>query len=231
MKDPKHIFVIAGFGRFGRIACQRIDKAFPLAQLILVDKDKDRVPTSPPPRAGVAHMDAVEYICRLMDESMEATIIPMVPFHLAARVCLQRVRGLKPMKLDKRMENRAPNHFPLDHFNACYSLADFICPDNCAEGRLCAVTGEPRTEPMYRILSGNPPFEPPTIVIRSRQILPGVGGYSLSCLRELLNDLPKGEFILATSCKCHAIVTGLKNSEAPGLPQRSGKRDEQAENK
>ncbi len=95
----------------------------------------------------------------------------------------------------------------------CCSRADFLCPDDCPEGDLCSVTGMPRERPLFEIIEGLrvPGFA--TLVQRSHQILPGVGGYSVGELRSLALQRAAGRYLIATSCKCHGIVTAVRIEE------------------
>jgi hypothetical protein len=85
-----------------------------------------------------------------------------------------------------------------------------MCPDDCPEGDFCMVTGEPRDEPLFRTLAkiAIPGFG--IIVQRSFQVLPGIGGYPFADLRSLGQKIKQGPYVLATSCKCHGILTGLR---------------------
>jgi hypothetical protein len=101
-----------------------------------------------------------------------------------------------------------PNPMVVNESNIVCSRADFVCPDDCPEGELCTVTGKPR-EPLYDALER---LELPgynMLVQRSSQILPGVGGYRLGDLHRLAHFVDKGRFLIATSCKCHGILTAI----------------------
>ncbi len=98
--------------------------------------------------------------------------------------------------------------------------ADFLCPDDCPEPALtCTVTKEPRQPDMYglleRIRFQN--FEP--VVVQSRQLGPGVGGYRPDALFTLLSRLEKesgGTYLAATACRCHGVLTGIEVGRADG---------------
>jgi len=50
-------------------------------------------------------------------------------------------------------------------------------------------------------------------VIRSRQLAPGLGGYRVRDLKELLgkvSEAGKGKWLVATACNCHGIVTAMQ---------------------
>ncbi|MCF8062162.1 MAG: hypothetical protein K9M82_06575 [Deltaproteobacteria bacterium] len=94
------------------------------------------------------------------------------------------------------------------------SYADFLCPEDCAEPEDgCTVTGEIR-QPLYERLAALevPGYE--VQVIRSRQLAPGLGGYSAGDLRALqarVYDAPgRGRWLIGTACRCHGTITGLE---------------------
>jgi hypothetical protein len=99
------------------------------------------------------------------------------------------------------------------------SRASHICPDDCPSPEdFCPVTGESRTPALYEELAALnlPGFR--IIVIISRQLAPGVGGYPP---REL-TDLPSKiadihhNLLIATACRCHGVVHALRRRKGPG---------------
>jgi len=49
------------------------------------------------------------------------------------------------------------------------------------------------------------------LTIRSFQLAPGVGGYTLHSLRSTLAAITSGQnFLIATSCRCHGIITAIQ---------------------
>jgi hypothetical protein len=55
-----------------------------------------------------------------------------------------------------------------------------------------------------------PPWE--SLVIRSHQLGPGVGGYRTQELFDLADRIEKtrGPILLSTACRCHGVMTGLQ---------------------
>jgi hypothetical protein len=53
-----------------------------------------------------------------------------------------------------------------------------------------------------------------TVVIRSHQLAPGVGGYSPRDLFAALNEIEaaQGPVSLSTACSCHGIMNAFKSS-------------------
>jgi hypothetical protein len=93
------------------------------------------------------------------------------------------------------------------------SIATFRCPDNCDEPvDCCTVTGEPRLANLFdvfrRIEIGGYLIQ----VVRSYQLAPGVGGYQLSILWRLLEEVRSTEkdVLIATACRCHGVINALR---------------------
>ncbi len=200
-------YVIAGFGKFGRIAFERISKSFPASGLVIVEPDNSKTRDLGDP-CRIENGDAIHFLFN--DSSLEDVdvVIPMVPFHLAASYVFADI-GARAIPLPPRLEEQLPNPYRLDESNLFVSRADFICPDDCPEGDLCTVTGLPRS-PLYSSLEDLQTGEWKISVQRSFQILPGVGGYPLGDLRLLKHRLSAGPNIIATACKCHGVLTGVE---------------------
>ncbi len=96
------------------------------------------------------------------------------------------------------------------------SHADFYCPEDCAEPRdICTVTQEPRKRNMFELLGevDLPPFQ--SLVIRSRQLGPGIGGYRPERLLELLSlvNQAAGPLLVSTACRCHGVITAMEKQK------------------
>ncbi len=201
-------YVIAGFGKFGRLAVERIISSFSEVQVTVLEKNPNKIQSDLVEKASAVEVDAVSYIASQNDLSEHDIIVPAVPFNLAAAVLASYRTGLSPTEIPLAHMTDLPNLLPIDRFNVVASRANFLCPDDCPEGELCTVTRRVR-EPLYLEMErlSLPDFT--VLVVRSSQILPGVGGYELKKIRELISSVGIGKYIVATSCKCHAILTGL----------------------
>ncbi len=205
-------FIILGYGKFGNLAHQRLAQAFKQARFTIVDSAQSKLQGMISESDQFIHQDAAEYLARLLDCSWKNPIIvPMAPAHIAAEAFLKAKTNIRRARLEIIDDTPPPNWLQIDDYTGCCSWATFICPDNCPEGPLCQVTKRPRKEPMHDLLRKTEFFGRPITVIRSEQILPGVGGYTMKALRKALYEIPSGKFALATSCKCHGIVTGMEN--------------------
>lgn len=202
-------YLIAGFGKFGRLALVRIKTAFPDSSIEVLDSYGAALLRDSSKKVLFHNTDAVSFLAEAHSREDDEVIVPMVPFHLLAAYILKKDHHCRTVPVPVDLGSKLPNPFFLDDANLCCSRADFICPDDCPEGDLCTVTGEPR-EPLYDLIEKirSPGFT--VLVQRSFQILPGVGGYTLGDLRRLQRRIERGKYLVATSCKCHGIVTAIE---------------------
>jgi len=209
-------YIIAGFGKFGRLALERLCNAFSNPCITVLELNPQQMRTDLPSNCSMINADAAFFLGHSALIDPEDVIIPMAPFHLAARFVIGRTPNCVQIPLPDQLSSMVPNPFPIDRANLCCSRADFICPDDCPEGELCTVTGAPR-EPLYEDLEQVKIAGFQVLVQRSFQILPGVGGFTFRDLCSLQNSIRPGKYILATSCKCHAMMTGLQRSDNNSL--------------
>jgi len=202
-------YIIAGYGHFGRLALKRLRSAFPDVSIVVIDlKEFDRVILN---QAGATAIqaDAVSFLCNSSDLEDEDVIVPMVPFHLAAAYVLARRTSARLATIPDAVSAAGPNPVRIHESTIAFSKADFLCPDDCPEGDLCTVTRQPRDQPLYTLLEEMIVPGHEVHVQRSYQLLPGVGGYPVGELRDLTRRIKRGATLIATSCKCHGIVTAL----------------------
>ena len=97
------------------------------------------------------------------------------------------------------------------HGELYLSRARHLCPDDCAEPEVCPVTGESRDLPLHQELASLHLAGYEIRVIASRQLAPGVGGYSPRRLLDLARDMGtlQGNVLIATACRCHGVIHGL----------------------
>ncbi len=201
-------YVIAGFGKFGRLAFDRIRSAYPDCSFIVVESDLGKIESLP--NCSMVNSDVISFLLANESELSEDIVIPMVPFHLAAAYVLA-AGGCRETALPPSVEARVPNPYLLNESNILCTKADFLCPDDCPEGETCTVTGLPR-EPLYEDLKLLKSPDWTTLIQRSFQILPGVGGYPFRDLKNLLEKIRPGLNLIATACKCHGTVTAVRSS-------------------
>lgn len=207
----KEIWII-GAGRFGRLAADRLTQTHSEYRLVLVDPDRDNLSRNRDPKLKLVEMDGVTFLDqRLISKGMPDWIIPALPIHLAAEWCLIR-KGVKRIAVPTRVQDEVPNPARDPSGNLLVSFADFICPDDCDEpADACMVTREHRPVVMYDLLSKIRISGFRSVVVRSHQLGPGVGGYRPRQLNDLLDRIDKSEedILLSTACRCHGVMTGL----------------------
>jgi hypothetical protein len=204
-------YVIAGYGRFGRLALARLQEAFPETKALVIENNRDKLAVEFPSGTTVIESDAVEFLLDSDLPDADDFILPMVPFHLAAAYLTAKLPNTREIELPNEIAQAAPNPVRINFSNLLASRADFLCPDDCAEGETCTVTGK-INEPLYSALAAitAPGFS--VLVQRSYQILPGVGGYTFHDLITLLGRVTTGRHLVVTSCKCHAVITAIKRN-------------------
>lgn len=180
----------------------------------MVDRDASRLQgvDAPSPVEKVQD-DALTFLNTL--ERPNLWIVPAVPIHVAWQWVLsrlQKVGSAHPLPVPAEMDHQVPNPLRIDGETLYASFAHFKCPDNCPEpDKICTFTGKPRPGILYRHLARVSVPGHSIHVLRSWQLAPGVGGYTLGHLHDILHavEAVPGRHILATSCSCHAVLNGL----------------------
>jgi len=204
---------IIGSGRFGLRAARHLlrqDKRF---QVVLVDSDPGKLDPAQGLDCSKVHADGIAYLDALLDSgNLPAWIVPALPVHLAWEWCRRQLGAamMHPVQVSSRIERQVPNPMRGPEGNLYVSHANFRCPANCNEPHdICTITQEPRKQEMYRLLSqlGFENFA--SLVIQSRQLGPGIGGYAPKALFLLLEKIKtvNGPFLLSTACRCHGVIT------------------------
>lgn len=202
-------FVVIGYGRFGHIAVERLRKAFPTRLLIIVDHDANKLSGELGQDALAVDGDATRFLLHSKVLEPEDVVVPMAPFHLAASYVLAKSPEAHEVPIPVTLFGLVPNPLRMGVSNLLVSRANFVCPDDCPEGECCTVTGLP-SKPLHRTLKQITIPEFTIVVQQSRQLLPGVGGYPMRDLLALPGQLASGRNILATSCRCHAVLTAIQ---------------------
>lgn len=209
--STESIWIIGG-GKFGRRAVRLLHKGTPSATIFVVDQK----PLSDLPLGiEVVCAEGVEWLAQQgLSESLATKIIPVIPIHLAAqwlKVKLEADGGcLSSEEIPENLLQQLPHPIRLRPDKIVISHADFICPENCSEpDTLCSYTHQLRSPPLYGILEEMDCDDLTPIIIRSRQFAPGVGGFYLQDLCNLLaraKSLPEVPLLIGTSCKCHGVL-------------------------
>lgn len=208
-------FWIIGAGRFGQIAVKRISRHIPGATITVVDK-KPFISDN----AGITtiNADGIEWLKAMLDQDAAVDmIVPAIPVHVAAewlKLNLLNVYDIRAVSIPDFWLTQMPNAFRGKLGQAFVSHADFICPDNCPEPeKICTHTGKPRPLDLFCLL-GNLDFEDVLpIVLRSHQLLPGVGGIHLAdflTARDTACKNSQRPLMIATACRCHGVVDFMR---------------------
>jgi len=221
MNAESEIFYVAGAGRFGRQAINKLLQR-PGAQVFVVEKELSMAEKLLAETPGLADRllvaDAVSYLSAYIgnDEHDSAWIVPTIPLHLAAAI-IRDLTGRGYLEWDEIP--LLPHSFLGPNGELYSSLADFICPEDCPQPPdHCYTTGEPREKSLVQILKEISYHDYPSLVLQSRQLAPGVGGFQVAAIRQLLswmeNDIP-GRLVFSTACLCHGVSNLLGPKPMP----------------
>jgi hypothetical protein len=162
--------------------------------------------------------DGVEFVTeRLAEKDRPDWIIPAVPIHLAfewVRIQAAATGGeWEVLPVPQGVEPLVPNPIRGSHGQLYMSFADFVCPDYCAEPyERCTFTGKPRKGILCQLLGSLsfPGFT--SVVLQSRQLAPGVGGYGPDHLEAGLRSVldAAGPVLFSTACYCHGVMDALR---------------------
>ncbi|MFO7986645.1 MAG: hypothetical protein R6U38_12345 [Desulfatiglandaceae bacterium] len=209
---------IIGAGRFGHLAFERLSKTFRDKQFVLVDPDRENLSQCHGEHLSKEQTDGVAFLSRRLDHGHgpePAWIIPALPVHLAAEWLLHHLGPdrLQRVDLPSALDPLIPHPIRGQSGDIYVTHATFRCPDDCAEPKdICTVTGKKRKQNMFEVLGeiDLKPFQ--SLVIRSHQLGPGIGGYRPSRLYSLRQEMEQspGPFLVSTACRCHGVITGLK---------------------
>lgn len=206
---------IIGAGHFGLRALRQLSENHTDRRFVLADPNKENLEQAKGMNRRLEQADGVAFLARhLQPDNGPDWIIPALPVHLAAEWCLLRsgpdrfYRVTMPSEIDMFL----PNPMRGSGGDIYVSHATFRCPEDCAEpGNICTFTQEPRKRNMFEVLRDIqfPGFE--SLVIRSCQLGPGVGGYRPRQLFELLAKIEKAKtgLFVSTACRCHGVITGF----------------------
>jgi hypothetical protein len=211
-------YLILGAGKFGRLALRRLAERDPEARFLVIDRRGSALAearTSEVEGAEMREDEAIPYLAaHLGPEPPWDWLIPMVPVHVAYAWLLEGPLGGKgwgPAEVPRDLEGLAALATRGPAGELYLSQARHLCPDDCDEPLVCPVTGEER-QPLFHKLAEAARPDLPILVGASRQLAPGVGGYSPLRLLELAKTVAEapGPLLIATACRCHGVVHGLQ---------------------
>jgi TrkA-N domain len=211
-------YLILGAGKFGRLALQRLSRQEPTATFLVVDQAQEALAAVEalgiPNYEGIAAEAGAFLAAHLRENGPWDWLIPMAPVHVAWAWLLHGpLRGWEKAAAPEAVGEVAAVSFRGSDGQLYLSRAAHLCPDDCPEpDSLCPVSGESREAPLYEALAHLTLPGWTVRVLASRQLAPGVGGYPPSELLALGRELAgrRGPVLMATACRCHGVVNGLK---------------------
>ena len=212
-----HIWII-GAGNFGSKAVDALNRHFPEVRLTLVDEKLDKSESTD---LSSVHErvsgDGIEFLFdRLARSELPDWIVPAIPVHVAFEWVVGSLKNSYPIKqieVPKTVVELLPNPIYGSNGSVYTSNADFMCPDDCMEPEgICTCTGKPRPRILHEFLSEIYLTGYRSIVLQSRQLAPGVGGYTPSELFEALSQIRSAEtpILFSTACKCHGVMNAFE---------------------
>lgn len=208
----KYIWIL-GAGKFGQKAAYTLSAKFPNGQIDLVDRKPSAMDRSDHKQIRSHKADAIHYLYnRLKNHHTPDWIVPAIPLHVAfewIRTVLAVDRKIEKVPIPELLQDQLPC-IPAPEIGRVYlSLADFRCPDDCCEpARFCTHTGQSRPYDLFRKLPDIRLENFVSVVVRSRQLAPGVGGYRPQDLFNALDRVQtaRSPVLLSTACRCHGVL-------------------------
>ena len=208
-------FWILGAGHFGSLAAKRILRRKSKCSLLVVDQREDALDGLRDRPLKIIKQEAVNFLSSHSGKGNE-WIIPAVPRHVAfSWLCQQLSKEGKvtPLAAPKVLDEQIPNPMRGNGGVLYTSFATFRCPDDCDEPEgMCRVTRKGREANLYELIQQIELPDYKTLVVRSYQLTPGVGGYRLSTLWRLLQEVKSFDkkILVATACRCHGVINALR---------------------
>ncbi len=208
---------ILGAGQFGEIAGVRLRLKYPEADIIIVDRDNAALREVEAVASATVLGEGVAYLAQHLEACGPPDwIVPAIPVHVAFEWISLRLGATCRVEKLKIPESVTQNlgHVVRGQGGCVYtSQADFTCPGNCPEpADLCFVTGKPRPVDLHKELASVAPRLMTPVIVRSRQMSAGVGGYRPGDLFEALRQVEActGPVLLGTACRCHSVLDAFR---------------------
>lgn len=231
-RRPERIWIL-GAGRFGRRALDTLLKRFPSASVTVVDRNPEALkacfnteatesterngggrpePFHGSPRIKRLPGEGIGFLKKHLKEDAPDWIVPAIPVHVAFEWLKSEFESscrLRGIPVPGPVFDTLPNPVRGRNRAVYMSNADFICPENCPEPEtICTCTGKPRPRILHAVLAAVKHRNFRSIVVLSRQLAPGVGGYPPQALFEAHARVQASEapILLSTACKCHGVM-------------------------
>lgn len=214
----EHIWII-GAGYFGLHALGQLSEHGKQRHFLLADPLGENLEKGEGPNNTLVQTDGITFLNQHLHAGNEPDwIIPALPLHLAAEWCMARLGTGQGRRrhLPPETDLLLPHPIRGENGDIYVSHATFRCPEHCAEPEhVCTVTREPRKKNMSDILENIRLRGFQSLVIRSRQLGPGVGGYRPGQLFDMLNHVrqAKTDCLISTACRCHGVISGVSGGQ------------------
>lgn len=205
--------IILGAGHFGQRALFKCSHEYPRCRITIVDRNKTALTNCTQFISCVAVCDdGISYLNSLakVTSNQSLWIIPSIPIHVAFEWVISHLsRPIQRIDIPDEILEQLPNAMAGSKGTVFMSYATFKCVDNCPEPvDHCYVTRQPRSISLYEKLQDLKYNDFSSIVIQSKQILPGIGGFQFCDLIDTLSQIADSEkpVLLSTACRCHGVM-------------------------
>ncbi len=210
-------FWIIGGGKFGLRAARTLRKLDGANRLTIVERRKAVCRRLNQEGFETVCTDGIQYLERnLPGTHFPDWIIPAIPVHVAYEWIRKKLSGThqeQKVAVPHELADSFPNSVKTEDGQYYTSIADFKCPPNCREpDDICTHTGKPRPMILHEFLKSIQSKGFKSIVLKSHQLAPGVGGYTPAALFDVLNqirDMP-APVLLSTACSCHGVMNAFQ---------------------
>ncbi|MDP2863355.1 MAG: potassium transporter [Desulfobacterales bacterium] len=220
VSDPMKYWII-GSGKFGVRAAEILYQKHPSARITLVDSNPESLAGLNLP-CKIVCTDGIGFLVEALESGeMPDWVVPCIPVHLAFRWLAKSLLPachLEVLRVPESLIYQLPNPFRGPNLELYVSFADFLCPEDCPEPtERCTATGRPRKGEMFRFLAETDASPYKMVVLQSRQLAPGVGGYTPAAMFEARNRVCNSgsEILFATACRCQGVINALSISPIP----------------
>ena len=210
--------IILGAGHFGRNALIKCSKSYPHCRITIVDQNETALKNCAQEiLCKTVCGDVITYLNSLpktTSDLQSSWIIPSAPIHVAFEwLKSNHAKPVQKSEIPNKLLAHLPNAIAGDIGTVYMSYATFRCPDNCPEPiDYCYVTNKPRPISLFEALEKLQFNNFTSIVLQSRQILPGIGGFQFRDLMTLLARTESSEtpILLTTACRCHGVMNAFE---------------------
>ncbi|MBW1698468.1 MAG: hypothetical protein JRH18_21885 [Deltaproteobacteria bacterium] len=217
MSQDRFDIWILGAGKFGKQALGALRGAYPGAVFTIVDQNYTVLRDLNGPSVRTVLSEVISFLDKNLKSIEDANwIVPAVPVHVAYEwVCsqLERQYSIEPIKIPTPLFDVLPNPIPATKHGICISIADFLCPEGCPGPKdKCTVTGKPKPFLLHNHLSRIQYKGFRSIVVESRQLAAGAGGYEPKALFDALSEIKncKKSILFSTASRCHGVMHAFR---------------------